>query len=310
MIENMPVLSPGSQQAQAISHLFMVVLWICLGILAVVCGLVFLAMSRFQDRGPGDEPRQIFGHFKLEVLWTAVPFLLLVWIFCLTARTVRVSDPQTQQDPDLTVIGHQWWWEVRYPKTGIVTANEIHLPIGRPLYVQLESADVIHSFWVPDLGRKMDMIPNHTNHMWLRADRAGTYPGTCSEYCGAQHAWMRLLVIGQAPAEFEQWQQNMQRGPATPDTGERALGVAVFRKRTCVNCHTIEGVSPPTSTAPDLTHLADRRTLAGGVVENTPKTLKAWLKDPQAIKPACHMPNLHLSEAEVNRLAAYLETLK
>jgi len=312
MLNQTPVLNPESMQAQAISDLFLMVLWVCLGILALVTGLVVFAIVRYRHRGTDGEgePRQVFGHLKVEILWTAVPFMLLVWVFYLTARTMNVSDPQQPHDPDLIVIGHQWWWEVRYPKAGIVTANEIHLPAGRRLSVQLESADVIHSFWVPELGRKMDMIPGHPNALWLEADRAGSYVGACSEYCGAQHAWMRLLVIVQTPDEFEQWARAMREPPPVPTRAEVEEGLNIFREKTCANCHTIEGVSPANSTAPDLTHLADRRTLGAGVLEHTPQTLTEWLRDPQAIKPASHMPDLHLDEDELTRLVAYLETLK
>ena len=196
-----------------------------------------------------------------------------------------------------------------YPSAGVVTANEIHIPVGRQLLLRLESADVIHDFWVPALTRKMDMVPGHPNHIWLAADQPGMYTGACAEFCGVQHAWMRLLIIAHAPAEFDAWlEQQRQPAPHVGTTVEQR-GRHLFEQLTCVNCHTIAGTGLSPRIAPDLTHLASRRTLGAGVLENTPSNLARWLHNPQAIKPGSHMPQVLLSEAQVQDLTAYLETL-
>jgi cytochrome c oxidase subunit 2 len=194
-MQDIPVFNPTSPEARAISELFLAVLVICGVILAIVTGLVAYSLVRSRAQPGAGEPRQVFGNHRLEILWTVVPVLVLMWILALTVRAMRISDPSGNDPPDLIVIGHQWWWEVRYPNRSAVTANEIHIPAGERLSVQLESADVIHDFWAPQLGRKMDMIPGLTNHIWLQADKPGTYLGACAEYCGAEHAWMRFLVV-------------------------------------------------------------------------------------------------------------------
>jgi len=309
-MQAIPVFNPASPEGKAISDLFLAVLVICGVILAIVSGLVAYSLVRCRARADAGEPRQVFGNHRLEVLWTVVPCLVLVWIFALTVQAMRISDPAAVQSPDLTVIGHQWWWEVRYAKSGVITANEIHIPIKQRLSVQLESADVIHDFWVPQLARKMDMIPGLTNHIWLEANQPGTYLGACAEYCGAEHAWMRFQVIAEPPADFAAWAAHQTEPAPSPAPGPEARGRQVFLQMTCVNCHSIQGVSAVTNVAPDLTHLAGRRTLGAGVLPNTPADLARWLKNPQAAKPACRMPNFKLTTAQVDDLVSYLGSLR
>jgi cytochrome c oxidase subunit 2 len=309
-MQDIPVFNPASPEGKAISDLFFAVLVICGVILAIVTGLVAYNLVRSRARPGASEPRQVFGNRRMEILWTVVPFLVLVWIFALTVQAMRVSDPGAAGPPDLTVIGHQWWWEVRYAKSGVITANEIHIPAGERLSVRLESADVIHDFWAPQLGRKMDMVPGWTNHIWLQADRPGTYLGACAEYCGAEHTWMRFLVIAQPPADFAAWAAHQAQPAPAPATGPEERGRQLFLQMTCVNCHSIQGVSAVTNVAPDLTHLASRRTLGAGVLQNTPADLARWLKNPQAIKPACRMPNLNLTTVQVDDLVSYLRSLQ
>jgi len=301
--------SGRSPEARAIADLFTQTLVICAVILAVVTALVVLCIVKFRARDGAVEPAQTHGHTRLEILWTAVPFLIVVVLFVLTARTMGASDPRADRAPDFTVIAHQWWWEVRYP-SGAVTANEIHIPAGRPLLVELRSADVIHDFWVPSLARKIDANPGRPNHFWISADAAGTYDGACAEFCGAQHAWMRIRVVAEAPDEFAAWERR-QLAPAPPAADAQiARGLSVFRDLTCARCHTIRGVSPDLSVAPDLTHLAARSTLAAGLLDNDRANLAAWLKDPQALKPGSHMPSLQLTDEQVSDLVAYFESLK
>lgn len=298
-----------STEARAIADLFTQTLVICAVILAVVTTLVVVCIWRFRAREGAAEPAQIHGHTRLEILWTAVPFLIVVVLFVLTARTMGASDPPADRAPDLTVTAHQWWWEARYP-SGAIAANEIHIPAGRPLLVELRSADVIHDFWVPALARKMDANPGRPNHFWISADAPGIYDGACAEFCGAQHAWMRIRVVAETPEAFAAWERH-QLEPAPPIAdAQAARGLAVFKDLTCARCHTIRGASPDLSVAPDLTHLAGRSTLAAGVLENNAANLAAWLKDPQALKPGSHMPSLKLTDDQVTDLVMYFESLK
>lgn len=292
----------ASSQAQAITNLFNLAMGIGALILLLVTALTLYASFRFRAH-PGDgEPTQIFGNRKLEIGWTAAPAILLACLAALTLYTMSISDPAVAADatPDVVITGHQWWWEVRYPQRDVVTANEIHIPAGKKVLVRLESGDVIHSFWVPQLGRKMDMIPGHPNSLWLQADAPGVYMGACSEYCGTQHAWMRIRVIAQPPAEFEAWLQQQSQPVAPPAGSLAAQGQQIYEQKTCSVCH-------EHNIGPDLNHLASRDTLAAGVLQNTSENLAKWLANPQAIKPGSHMPSFNLTDQEVQAMVAYLE---
>jgi cytochrome c oxidase subunit 2 len=302
-------LSPGSPFAASIARLFDITLVVCAVIGFGVAGAIAYSLFAFRARLDGDEPPQGAGNLKLEILWTAIPIAIVTGLFVMTLETMAQSDPAADRPPDLVVVGHQWWWEARYP-SGVVIANEIHIPIGKPLLVRLESADVIHDFWVPQLARKMDAVPGHPNFFWMSADAPGSYGGACAEYCGAQHAWMRLLVIAQDLAGFDAWQAG-QLAPARAPASDVALrGERVFHDEACGNCHAIHGRGFDGRVAPDLTHLGTRSTLGAGAANDTPGELTAWLRDPQSIKPGCHMPDFKLSDAEVGALLAYLEELR
>jgi cytochrome c oxidase subunit 2 len=305
---------PAAPQAVAISHLFVLTLLLLGAILMLVTALVVYASYRFRARTgeTGPEPEQVFGHRGLEIGWTVGPVVLLSLLFGLTLSGMRNADPQkgTNAKPDLCVIAHQWWWELRYPKLGITAANEIHLPMGSKVLARIESADVIHSFWVPQLGRKMDAIPGHPNHLWLEPMKLGIYLGSCSEYCGAEHAWMRLRVVVQTPEEFLRWTNRQRRVPSTPTDARAAAGEHLFTSKTCTSCHAVAGTVARARLGPDLTHVASRQTLGAGVITNTPAHLADWLRNPQAVKPGCRMPNMKLDESQVGSLVAYLETLQ
>jgi cytochrome c oxidase subunit 2 len=303
---DIPVFHTFSRETAGISHLFIIVLIICGIILAIVIGMIGYGLIFFRQKPGSADPAPHFGNRKLEITWTVGPILIITWLFVLTVYGMRQSDPAANRQPDLIVIGHQWWWEVRYPQSGVVTANEIHIPVGRQWLVQLESADVIHNFWVPALAHKIQAIPGQTNHIWLEADVPRTFDGACAEYCGADHAWMRFSVIAEPPTEFDGWLSNQEN----PAIGSSQDGLKLFQTMTCVNCHSIRGVSVAANAAPDLTHLADRTILGGGVLPNTETNLFRWLKNPQAIKPGCLMPDLKLTDAQAGALASYLETLK
>jgi cytochrome c oxidase subunit 2 len=301
---------PSSPQAGAITHLFVVSLLVCGTVFLVVAGLIFYCVVRFRADGVR-VPSQIAGHARLEIAWTIVPILILGGLLVLSVRAMAASDPPVDREPDITIVGHQWWWEARYP-SGVVTANEIHVPTGKALAFRIESADVIHDFWVPQLGRKIDAIPGRPANIWLQADRSGTYAGACAEYCGVEHAWMRIVVVAETPESFAAWQRH-QLAPADPPVTEAATrGAKIFGAMTCVKCHAIaaDGSDDRPRFAPDLTHLASRATLGAGVVANTPTDLAAWLNDPHRIKPGCHMPNAQLTDAQIADLVAYFETLR
>jgi cytochrome c oxidase subunit 2 len=296
-----------------IRHLFFVVFLICCAIFVVISALILISLIRFR----GDNAAvQDFGRRRSEVVWALPPVLIVFGLSAVSTKlilsivampTSRVSEAG---NVDLVVVGHQWWWEVRYPAGGVVTANEIHIPVGRKLRVRVESADVIHSFWVPQLGPKMDMIPGHPNFVWLEANRAGTYEGACSEFCGDQHAWMRFIVVAEPELEFNRWLEHQARRAETPTTEPSRAGRNFFFTQTCANCHAIRGTSAVAAAGPDLTHLAGRRQLAAGLLDNTPQNLAHWLRNPQQIKPGCQMPNFNLNDDQVNELVAYLEGLR
>jgi len=308
----LPPFETHSAQARAIADLFTQTLIVCGIILLVVTFLVTYCVVRFREKDPKKEPVQTAGHTRLEITWTLIPVLIVAGLTLLTARTMASSDPPADREPDITVIGHQWWWEVRY-RSGAVTANEIHMPVGRDVLVALESADVIHDFWVPQLGRKIDVTPGYPTHVWLEADAAGTYLGTCAEFCGAQHAWMRLLVVAQSPEEFAAWDQHEREPAPNPTDPEAAKGARLFVDMTCAQCHAIRRpgvtITQPNS-GPDLTHVAERTTLGAGVLDNDEKNLWRWLKDPQGIKPGSHMPSVQLSDKKATDLVTYFETLR
>jgi cytochrome c oxidase subunit 2 len=310
-----PVLDPASKDATAIRSLFGVVFLICLAILIIVVALICTSLFRSRFKGPYT-PKQNFGSRRAEIGWTIPPVMIVLLLAIAAARVIIGQNAAPAQEvgsvevDDLRVVGHQWWWEVRYPGSAAITANEIHIPVGRRLRVEVDSADVIHSFWVPQLGPKKDMIRGHPNFVWLQADRAGVYEGACSEFCGAQHAWMRFTVVAEDEQSFQAWLAHQAKPALIPTDPTAKAGMGIFFAQTCANCHAIGGTTAIASAAPDLTHFAGRKDLAAGVIANTPQNLRAWLKNPQQIKPGCLMPNFNLNDRQLDELVAYLETLR
>jgi len=311
------LLQPLSQPAQEIKELSLLVLAICATIFLIVVGLLVYAIVRFRHR-PGDEasePPQIYGSNQIETAWTVLPILIVFVLILVTSRTIadiqnRKAAPGAVQ---ATVVGHQWWWEIRYPELGIVTANELHVPASdnsrrQPTFLKLQSADVAHSFWIPQLAGKTDVIPGRENSMWFEPTQPGTYLGNCAEYCGMQHARMLIRVIVHPPGEFERWVAEQKRVAEEEPSAQD--GRRVFFANSCINCHTIRGTSAQGAFGPDLTHLMSRQTLASGAISNTPETLRAWVRDPQKLKAGCLMPNMQMSDVEVDQIVSYLQTLK
>lgn len=308
--EPQSTLVPRSDVAREILSVYAIIVLAAVGIAAVVFATLAWVLVRFRERPGATLPAQTRGHTLLEIGWTIAPALVLLVIAIPTIQVVFRTQPATEPRDALQVEvrGWQWWWEFRYPALGVVTANELHLPAGRPVVLRLEGRDVIHSFWVPHLGGKRDVVPGRHNTLSLTPDTPGEYVGQCAEFCGTSHANMGLRVIVQPAAEFERWLVD-QRAPAVEPAGLAAEGKAVFAAQACVGCHTIRGVSAGVL-GPDLTHVGSRGTIAAGVLPNTPADLAAWLRDPQAIKPGAKMPNLGLSEAQASAIAAYLSVLK
>src|ERR1700747_3295359 len=216
------VFNPQSPQARAIFDLTIVVIVVMVVIFAVVVGIVMYALLRFPRWREGErDPEQGEGNKTIEIVWTAIPLAIVVVLFVLSARTMGISDPPPPPKPDILIIGHQWWWEARYTNSGAVVANEIHIPVGKAVALRLDAADVLHEFWVPELARKMTTVPGHPNHIWIQADKPGTYLGFCSEFCGTQHAWMHFLVVAEPQEEFQKWEQT-QLVPASAPAGDNA----------------------------------------------------------------------------------------
>ena len=274
---------------------------------------------RYRRRGgaPDREPPQFYGSTQIELAWTLVPLLIVVVLFLATARYIFAADRFAPRSTavNVTVVGHQWWWEIRYPELGVVTANELHVPVSdppgsAPTFLTLESADVIHSFWVPQLAGKLDLIPNKRNRLWIDPHVSGTYVGQCAEFCGVQHAGMLLRVVVHSRAEFDAWVA-AQRAPAASIASTAAQsGREIFESQACISCHTVRGTRANGVFGPDLTHLMSRETLGAGVARNDADHLRAWVEDPAALKRGALMPPMKLSSEELDRLTDYLVSLE
>ena len=311
------IFDPRSTPAESIYHLSHFVLSITGLIFAVVFSLLAYVVVKYRKR-PGDagrEPTQVYGSTQIELAWTVIPILIVVVLFLATARVIHsVQDaPKPPSALEITAIGHQFWWEFRYPQLGVVTANELHIPVSdgvspRPAFLTLLSADTDHSFWVPQLAGKTDLIPNRVNHMWMDPYQTGIFLGQCAQFCGTQHAKMLLRVSVDSTDEFEAWVR-AQLQPAVQDEGV-STGRRVFESTACINCHAIRGTVADGRFGPDLTHLMSRRTIASGAAENTKTNLHLWIQSPDAIKPGSLMPAMQLSNSDLDALVAYLETLR
>jgi len=309
--------APVSTPAFAIRDLSFLVLAIVTVIFIVVAGVTVYAIIRYRHR-PGDDrrdPPQVYGSTQIELAWTVVPFLIVIILFLTTTRYIfAIERPATTRDTvEVMVTGNQWWWEIRYPQLGIVTANELHVPVSdtaRPTrtFITLQSTDVIHSFWIPQLAGKTDVIPGKINRTWVEPRTPGTYVGQCAEFCGVQHAWMLLRVTVHPRDEFDRWVA-AQRAVAAEAPEVRA-GRDVFTSVACISCHTVKGTPANGVFGPDLTHLMSRATIGAGVAPNTPETLRAWVKDPAVLKPGARMPAMNLSRDQLDQLVAYLTTLR
>jgi cytochrome c oxidase subunit 2 len=315
------IFRPVSTPAESIFSLSMLVLAVCLAIFVVVAGVLTYTLLRFRRQAPrlrsgkafgvDREPPQVYGSNQIEIAWTVIPIVIVLVLSMATARVI--SDVQNKRPApnalQVTVVGHQWWWEIRYPALGVITANELHVPVsadGRPpTFLRLESVDVAHSFWVPQLAGKTDVIPNQPNAMWIEPKVEGTFLGNCAEFCGLQHANMLLRVVVESSADFDRWAAVQRQRAERSHPGE-----ATFMSLSCINCHAVSGTKALGTFGPDLSHLMSRQTLGAGVIPNTAENLRKWIREPQTMKPGSLMPNMQLSDRELDQVHAYLASLK
>src|SRR6202035_4732348 len=286
------IFKPHSTPAESIYHLSLFVLSITALIFLVVFSLLTYVVVKFRRRvaDAEREPAPVYGSTQIELAWTIIPILIVVVLFLATARVIHaIQDaPKPAEAVEVTAIGHQFWWEFRYPGLGVITANELHVPVSdpshpTPTFLKLLSADTDHSFSIPQLAGKTDLIPNRVNELWLDPQETGLFLGQCAQYCGTQHAKMLLRVYVDSPEDFKTWVRAQQQ-PANEDEKE-AAGRRVFERTACLNCHAIAGTNGTGRFGPDLTHLMSRRTIASGAAENSAQNLRLWIQNPDSIKP-------------------------
>ncbi|MBW3547972.1 MAG: cytochrome c oxidase subunit II [Actinobacteria bacterium] len=301
-------LDPRGPAARAIADLWwlMVVLGAATFVVFAVVLIGGLVRGSASAEDPGDERPS-----RLILLGgVALPSVVLIIVLGFTVRTMHtIPNAAPEGALQIEVVGHQWWWEIRYPN-GVISANEVHIPAGRPVRLELTTADVIHSFWVPALAGKMDLVPGRSNTLWIDTDRPGVYEGQCAEFCGLQHAKMRLLAVAEPEGRFSEWLARQRAPAATPGSPSADEGQQVFAGVGCASCHTVRGTAADGTGGPDLTHLASRRTLAAATVPNTPEHLEVWVTDPHAIKEGVEMPATELDERQRRELIEYLEGLR
>jgi cytochrome c oxidase subunit II len=302
-------LAPRSDFAVQLDDLFRTIFWWAVGVFVLVEGLLVVAIIRFRAKPGAPAPKRVQGHTLLELTWTGLPALILIFIAVPTIQTIfRTAGHAPEGALRVDVIGHQWWWEYRYPDLGVVTANEMHLPAGRPVALTLTSKDVIHSFWAPGLGGKRDALPGRVNRLAFTSDSVGVYLGQCAEFCGTSHANMRLRVVVESGQAFDAW-ATAQRTPMTSPVPRSAAetGARVYARSPCIACHTMGGMSQGII-GPDLTHFATRETFASGMYPATDSLLGAWIRNAPAMKPGSLMPAMPtLSDEDVAALVAFLK---
>lgn len=282
-----------------------------LGVLAFVVFAVVLVVALFRGRESTESAEVDRPDRFITLGGVAFPTVVLVATMGFTVQSMRNTAEVAADDALVVeVIGHRWWYEIRYPEAGVETANEVHLPVGRPVEFHLTSADVIHSFWIPQLGGKLDLLPQRRNTLVLEADEPQEYRSQCAEFCGLQHAKMALIAVAEPPADFERWLAEQARPAAAPATQAAARGEGIFRSEGCARCHAVSGSSFDGASGPDLTHLASRRSLAAGTLTFTRLHLERWLTDPQSIKEGADMPPAEVEEEELEALLQYLESLR
>ena len=306
----MTTVRPRSDFGRWTDEIFMLISWTTLVIFIAVEGGLLYVCWRFRDRPGAPLPRQIHGHTVLEISWTIAFALVLLIIGIPTIKIIfKTQEAPAATDLHVEVAGKQWWWEFKYPQFNITTANELHLPVGQTAAFFLNAPDVIHSFWIPHLGGKRDVVPHRVNRLMMTPEVPGEYPGQCAEYCGMSHANMRFRVIVHPKGEFEQWVRAQQAPPAESNDPLAQQDKSLFAQSACVGCHTIAGVSAG-QIGPNLTHFGGRKSLAANLMPNTPANVARWIENPDHMKPGARMPNLGMTGEQSQALAAYLLSLK
>lgn len=316
---DMSTLNPGGEAARALANLSVFIYVVFIAVSLVLALLILWPVFR-KRRGNFEEHAPIHidgGHSWILAGGILTPFIVLSVVFLLGLKTMAAYPLHDGHvpEPAIQVVGHQWWWEIRYvmgpPNLHFKTANEIHLPVGELVDLEVKTADVIHSFWVPRLHGKVDLIPGRANHIRLRADIPGVYRGQCAEFCGAQHAHMSFVVVAESPEEYATWLEAQRQPAADPQTDLASQGRDVFLSKPCSLCHTVRGTLANGLVAPDLTHIGSRRSIAANTYENTKANLMAWVTHAQAMKPEVMMPNVtQMTGQELQALVAYLQELK
>jgi cytochrome c oxidase subunit II len=311
------VLAPAGSHSYAISRLWWLMFWVATVVFVVAMSFVVAGLLRGLRRSRNETaitptPRALDRWVGGAVALTVVILFALLAVSVLTGRTV--ASVQASSAVTISVIGHQWWWEVQYedavPDRQVLTANELHVPINRPIALKVTSRDVIHSFWAPNLQGKRDLIPGYTTAIWMEADHPGIFRGQCAEFCGMQHAHMAFDIVAESEEAFEHWLDGMREPAADPQSTVERHGRDLFMSTRCAGCHTVRGTPARGQLAPDLTHMATRSTLGAGTLPNTPEHLASWIRDPQASKPGNQMPPNPLSADDIQALVAYLGTLR
>ncbi len=304
-------LEPTTEAARTARDLLMFVFWAMVVTFVLVEGALLYCLVRFRRRSGDGIPPQTHGNTPLEIGWTIAPAILVVVIVVLTVPAIfsnaRAASPDALR---VRAIGHQWWFEFQYPDIGVVTANELHLPVGRDVEIQLESNDVLHSFWVPSLRGKLDMVPGRDNKFTIKPEVTGTFPGQCAEFCGTAHALMKFYVVVETQAEFTAWAETQRAERVPPASDLARQGEETLTLGGCVACHTIRGTDSAGILGPDLTHMGSRQYIAAGILENTPENMRAWLSDPQGVKPGNTMVIPELTTEQLDALVAYMQGLK
>ncbi|MGX9146323.1 cytochrome c oxidase subunit II [Mesorhizobium sp. 128a] len=310
---NQSALDPNGAPAVHIEHLILAIVIICTAIWVLV--MVVLAVAVLRRRpGSAEKPtseKRLTTMVSAAVVATALIIAGFTIASFYTTRNIGVPEDAA---PTVTVRGQQWWWQVFYASSGSTpgfqTANEIHIPVGKDVHLKLESSDVIHSFWVPSLAGKQDLVPGRSNDLLLRAEKPGVYRGQCAEFCGLQHSHMAIMVVAEPPADYERWAAAQSGNAATSADPDARAGQAIFLAKPCAACHTVRGTSASGTTGPDLTHIGSRQTIVAGLMETTRGSLAAWIADPQTLKPGNNMPIVPLTSAELQNISAYMESLK
>ncbi len=307
------VLSPQSPNADRVAQLSWVMFGIAFIVFLIVLALLLLGIVRARRfKNDTSEIMQVKDDRRvISIILFAGALVPALILFGTMIWSISITNANTDPDSPLVieVTGHQWWWQLHYVSANFTSANELHIPVGQPVTLKLMSADVNHSFWVPELSPKLDLIPGQTNTLTIQADQAGTYRGQCAEYCGLQHANMAFLVIADPPDTYAKWVAQEQAPAAKPSDAQAAQGAQVFVQSACVYCHTIRGTSAAGTLGPDLTHLASRQTIGAGVLPNTPGSLAGWIVNSQAIKPGNLMPPMQLDSTQLQAILAYLHSL-